>query len=41
MDDADDTSRRGLILRTAAKLFREHGYERTSVRQIAEALGMT
>ena len=41
MTDAGDTSRRSLILKTAAKLFREHGYERTSVRQIAEALGMT
>lgn len=41
MNDADDTSRRSLILKAAAKLFREHGYERTSVRQIAEALGMT
>ncbi len=41
MNDAGDTSRRSLILKTAAKLFREHGYERTSVRQIAEALGMT
>jgi len=41
MSDADDTSRRSLILKAAAKLFREHGYERTSVRQIAEALGMT
>ena len=28
-------------MKTAAKLFREHGYERTSVRQIAEAPGMT
>jgi len=41
MNDADDTSRRSLILKAAAKLFREHGYERTSVRQIAEVLGMT
>jgi len=41
MNDADDTGRRSLILKAAAKLFREHGYDRTSVRQIAEALGMT
>lgn len=36
-----DTSRRGLILRTAASLFRSRGYERTSVREIAEAAQMT
>jgi AcrR family transcriptional regulator len=41
MNDAGDNSRRSLILKTAAMLFRQHGYERTSVRQIAEALGMT
>ena len=41
MNDAGDTSRRSLILKAAAKLFRQHGYERTSVRQIADALGMT
>ena len=41
MNDAGDKSRRSLILKTAAMLFRQHGYERTSVRQIAEALGMT
>jgi len=41
MNDAGDKSRRSLILKTAAMLFRQHGYERTSVRQIAEALSMT
>ena len=36
-----DSHRRREILRAAASLFRRHGYERTSVRQIAEALSMT
>lgn len=40
MNDAGDTSRRSLILKTAATLFRQHGYERTSVRQIAEAAAL-
>jgi AcrR family transcriptional regulator len=38
---AKDTSRRELILRTAASFFRCRGYERTSVREIAEASKMT
>lgn len=41
MADSIDISKRALILRTAARLFRQNGYERTSVRQIAEALEMT
>ncbi|MDP1691171.1 MAG: TetR/AcrR family transcriptional regulator [Burkholderiaceae bacterium] len=41
MVDTIDTSRRSLILREAARLFRESGFERTSVRQIAEAVDMT
>jgi len=41
MADSIDLSKRTLILRTAARLFRQYGYERTSVRQIAEALDMT
>lgn len=41
MSAASDTTRRGLILRTAASLFRSRGYERTSVREIAEAAQMT
>ncbi|HRH87202.1 MAG TPA: TetR/AcrR family transcriptional regulator [Rubrivivax sp.] len=36
-----DRHRRREILRAAALLFRRHGYERTSVRQIADALSMT
>lgn len=41
MTAARDNGKRDLILRTAAGLFRRQGYERTSVRDIAEALGMT
>jgi TetR/AcrR family transcriptional regulator, cholesterol catabolism regulator len=36
-----DNGKRELILRVAAGLFRRQGFERTSVRDIAEALGMT
>ncbi|MCW5657048.1 MAG: TetR family transcriptional regulator [Burkholderiaceae bacterium] len=41
MADGVDSQRRHEILRAAALLFRRHGYERTSVRQIADALSMT
>lgn len=41
MNAAKDNGRRELILRTAASLFRRQGYERTSVREIAEASQMT
>lgn len=34
-------NRRDLIIETASQLFMEQGYEKTSVRQIAEATGMT
>lgn len=34
-------SRKEEILSAAASLFRRHGFERTSVREIAQALGMT
>ncbi len=37
----DRSNRRDLIVDTAGKLFIEHGYEATSVRQIAEAVGCT
>jgi AcrR family transcriptional regulator len=37
----DRTNRRDLIVDTAGKLFVERGYEATSVRQIAEAVGCT
>lgn len=36
-----DNGRREVILRIAAKRFRERGFERTSVREIAEIAGMT
>lgn len=41
MNLTKDNSRRDRILKPAAALFRRHGYERTSVREIAEAAGMT
>ena len=34
-------NRRDLIVETAAELFKKHGYNATSVRQIAEAVGVT
>lgn len=37
----DKTNRRDLIVDTASKMFVERGYEATSVRQIAEAVGCT
>ena len=36
----DDDSRRHQLLRASAKLFREKGYDATSVRDIAQATGM-
>jgi AcrR family transcriptional regulator len=41
MKPVRDNGRRELILRTAAALFRQQGFERTSVRDIAEASAMT
>ncbi len=35
------TNRRAVILEAASRLFMEHGYTATSVRQIAEAAGVT
>ena len=41
MAEKVDSQRRREIARAAARLFRHQGYERTSVRQIADALAMT
>lgn len=38
---SDRTNRRDLIVEVATTLFMQHGYAGTSVRQIAEAAGMT
>lgn len=35
-----DESRRTLVILTAARLFRQNGYERTTVRELAEAVGL-
>lgn len=40
MAEKAESQRRRDILRVAAGLFRHHGYERTSVRQIADVLGI-
>lgn len=37
---ADDAGRRGQLLRESARLFREKGYDATSVRDIASATGL-
>jgi AcrR family transcriptional regulator len=41
METNNPVPRRDAILMTAASLFRRQGYERTSVREIALAMGMT
>jgi AcrR family transcriptional regulator len=38
---ADRLNRRDAIIQIAAELFTEHGYNATSVRQIADAVGVT
>jgi AcrR family transcriptional regulator len=38
--EGDDANRRGDIVRAAARLFREKGFEGTTVRDIAKAVGM-
>jgi AcrR family transcriptional regulator len=38
---ADRQNRRELLIETAARLFQEYGYNATSVRQIADAVGVT
>lgn len=40
MAEKSESHRRHDILQVAAGLFRHRGYERTSVRQIADALGI-
>jgi TetR/AcrR family transcriptional regulator, cholesterol catabolism regulator len=39
-EDRDDGNRRGELLRSAAKLFRRKGFDATSTRDIAAAVGM-
>ena len=40
LEDRDDGNRRVLLLRSAAKLFRRKGFDATSTRDIAAAVGM-
>jgi AcrR family transcriptional regulator len=40
VEDRDDGNRRGELLRSAAKLFRRKGFDATSTRDIAAAVGM-
>ena len=40
MEDRDDGNRRGELLRSAARLFRRKGFDATSTRDIAAAVGM-
>ncbi len=40
VDDVGDGNRRGELLRSAAKLFRRKGFDATSTRDIAAAVGM-
>ncbi|ROZ64544.1 TetR/AcrR family transcriptional regulator [Ramlibacter sp. WS9] len=40
LEDRDDGNRRGELLRSAAKLFRRKGFDATSTRDIAAAVGM-
>ena len=37
---AEDNSRRAELVRTAARLFRDQGYERTTVRDLGNAVGL-
>ena len=37
--DEGRTPRRREVILTAGRLFREHGYERTTVRELAKAVG--
>ena len=40
LDERDDGNRRALLVRAAAKLFRKKGFDATSTRDIAAAVGM-
>src|SRR6478609_3736427 len=40
VEDRDDGNRRGELLRSAARLFRRKGFDGTSTRDIAAAVGM-
>ena len=40
LEDRDDGNRRALLLRSAARLFRRKGFDATSTRDIAAAVGM-
>ena len=37
---AEDNSRRAELVRTAARRFRDQGYERTTVRDLGHAVGL-
>ena len=39
-DEGPDSARRREVILTAGRLFREHGYERTTVRELAKAVGL-
>lgn len=39
-DMAPEDGRRNALVLTAARMFREHGYERTTVRELAAAVGL-
>jgi TetR/AcrR family transcriptional regulator, cholesterol catabolism regulator len=40
LDERDDGNRRQALIQTAGHLFRQHGFEATSMRDIASAVGM-
>ena len=39
-EDGAESLRRAEVILTAARLFRKHGYERTTVRELARAVGL-
>ena len=40
LDNPDEVNRRQALIRASARLFREKGYDATTVRDIAAAVGM-